>query len=71
MSDAIKHKDGVPTIEDFASNDGPPIIINDLTGVAYVVTSGDVVKPMALILENRTSDPPSPETGRLWIRTDL
>lgn len=22
-------------------------------------------------LENRTSDPPSPETGRMWFRTDV
>ena len=24
-----------------------------------------------LIIENRTSDPGSPETGRIWLRTDL
>lgn len=24
-----------------------------------------------LVIENRTSDPSSPETGRIWIRTDL
>lgn len=24
-----------------------------------------------IILENRTSDPASPEVGRVWIRTDL
>jgi hypothetical protein len=27
--------------------------------------------PTTIIIEPRTSDPASPETGRIWLRTDL
>ena len=26
---------------------------------------------VALVIENRTSDPPSPVNGQIWLRTDL
>lgn len=42
---------------------GPPGILG-----AHTHTGADVT---TLILENRTSDPGSPETGRIWLRTDL
>jgi hypothetical protein len=25
----------------------------------------------SLVIEDRTNDPPSPATGRIWLRTDL
>lgn len=28
-------------------------------------------EPIALVIETRTSDPTSPATGRIWLRTDL
>ena len=70
MSDPVRHHDGVPTIEDFASGVGAPLVVNDETGVIYTEVS-ETVMPIALIVENRTSDPAAPEIGRLWLRTDL
>jgi hypothetical protein len=35
------------------------------------VTGGPIKATGGLIIETRTSDPPSPVTGRMWLRTDL
>jgi len=54
----------------------------DLSRVPTGGTTGQVVTKTAtgygwetpdslLVIENRTSDPSSPTTGRLWLRTDL
>ncbi len=67
----LRHSASAPTIDDFASPVGAPLITNDATGVLYTVTDDDVAKPIALIVENRTDDPPDPEIGRIWLRTDL
>lgn len=51
--------------------------LRDPTGIGdafYVEPDGDAVFPAGsqqLALENRTTDPSSPRTGRMWYRTDL
>lgn len=35
MSKYIKTKEGVPILRDFASQEGTPIVIDVLTGIAY------------------------------------
>ena len=35
MSKFIKTKEGMPELRDFAAQDGTPIVINVLTGIAY------------------------------------
>ena len=35
------------------------------------VVGGPIKATGGLIIETRTSDPASPETGRMWLRTDL
>lgn len=53
------------------------VIINSLNAANSPMTYGlwVVNAPIkaggGLILETRTSDPASPETGRMWLRTDL
>jgi hypothetical protein len=39
----IRHKDGVPTIADFHSTKGPPIVVNTATGAIYTVDANDTV----------------------------
>jgi hypothetical protein len=36
-----------------------------------VQASGPIKAVGGLVIENRTSDPPSPATGQIWLRTDL
>lgn len=40
-------------------------------GDITVSGSGTVMTVSTLAIENRTSDPGSPATGRIWLRTDL
>jgi len=35
MSQYVRTKEGVPTLNDFLSNEGTPIVINVLTGIGY------------------------------------
>lgn len=44
MSHYIRLKDGVPTINDFLSNEGSPLVINTLTGVAYYLRKNIVAE---------------------------
>ena len=69
--ETIKHKQGIPTLADFASTSGAPLIINDLTGVMYTVVETNVVIQVSSIMEARTDDPANPVPGQLWLRTDL
>lgn len=39
------------------------------SGSTWTATEADGTKKV--VLENRTSDPTSPEVGQIWIRTDL
>ncbi len=50
------------------SGDG---IVGDPGGSASTRYYRDDGTFSALVLENRTSDPGSPATGQLWLRTDL
>ena len=45
----------------------------DGAGVTNVSVAWDHVteKPEYLVIENRTNDPSAPQTGRIWLRTDL
>lgn len=46
--------------------------IGTLTPVTKLEVVGGPIKATGgLIIETRTSDPSSPETGRMWLRTDL
>lgn len=42
--------------------------VSDFAAAAHMHTGVDI---STLIIENRTSDPGAPETGRIWLRTDL
>lgn len=42
---------------------------SDAFAAASHTHTGDAIT--TLIVENRTSDPGTPETGRIWLRTDL
>ena len=59
MSNIVLTKEGVPTIEDFASGTGPPLIIDLLTGTPYTVMIGDTVVPVT-----GTAGPEGPQVQR-------
>ncbi len=46
MSNIVIYKDGEPTIDDFASGTGPPLVIDSTTGIPYTVLEGDIVHPI-------------------------
>jgi hypothetical protein len=44
------------------------VVTNNATGVTL---TGTINALGGLVIENRTSDPPSPAVGQIWLRTDL
>ena len=47
-------------------------IAGTISGTSTIIYAGSINQTNGLIIiENRTSDPASPATGRIWIRTDL
>ena len=44
------------------------VVTNNATGVTL---TGTIKALGGLVIENRTSDPPSPAPGQIWLRTDL
>jgi len=44
MSYYIRTKEGVPTIQDFLSNEGTPIVIDVLTGIGYYLYKNIIIQ---------------------------
>jgi len=73
------HVAGVVTADSFSGNGAgltgipaaalPAVIVTN--GQAGVNFSGTFNAAAGLVIENRTSDPPSPAVGQIWLRTDL
>lgn len=54
------------------TTDNNLVIGSMISGTNTFVSVGSIVMVSgALVIESRTSDPTSPETGRMWIRSDL
>jgi hypothetical protein len=45
-SQLVRESSGVPTLSDFISNIGTPIIVNSVTGIAYILSSTGIVMPL-------------------------
>ena len=50
MSQYIRTKEGVPTIQDFLSGEGTPIVIDVLTGIGYYLYKNIVMQMVSGIL---------------------
>ena len=44
MSQYVRLKDGMPTLQDFLSNEGSPLVINTLTGVGYYLRKNIIME---------------------------
>lgn len=62
---------GVHTMTMKISNNGNVGIGTSVPGARLEVVGGLTKTTGGLIIETRTSDPVSPENGRIWLRTDL
>lgn len=56
-SETVLHTHAPPALDGCSAPTGP------------VDFSGQ--QALSFVIENRTSDPPSPVTGQIWLRTDL
>ncbi len=67
---------GDASVQGSLSVDGT-LTASALQGDGHAVTNVSVAweqitdKPTDVVIENRTSDPENPQTGRIWLRTDL
>lgn len=59
----------------YLATDGGSVAVGTATppaaGIKLEVVGGTVKTTGGFIIEGRTGDPASPETGRIWLRTDL
>lgn len=61
------------TEPDWAGDDGEMVVYETSDGskFLYVYVTDGWTTLNTLVIENRTSDPESPATGQIWLRTDL
>ncbi len=62
----VQTKQGGIILNSLDSTAGNPVMNYGLWVVSAPIKAGG-----GLIIETRTSDPASPESGRMWLRTDL